>query len=148
MDIKNFRLKTKHNYKKVNCSSFCDENSFFDHVAQQLSNGVDALELEENKLSSKQFLSIAKKTRELCSIYDALFFINDRCDITFLCEADGVVLSKESISLENAKNILGENFMYGYLIENKKEITNQYDFYVSENAINNREFDKPYFIRK
>ena len=148
MDIKNFRLKTKNNYKKVNYTSICDENSFFDDVALQLSCGVDALELEVDNISSKQHLSIAKKLRELCSIYDALFFISDRCDIAFLCEADGIILSKESISFENAKNILGEDFMYGYLIEDEKEITNQFDFYISTNTINNWAFDKPLFIRK
>lgn len=148
MDIKNFRLKTKNNYKKINYSSFNDENSFFDYVAQQLSNGIDILELQEDKLSSKQFLSIAKKTRELCSIYDALFFIYERCDIAFLCDADGIILSNESISLNNAKNILGDGFMYGYLIENNNEITNQFDFVVSENTMNSCDFNTPYFKRK
>ena len=105
MDIKNFRLKSKKNYKKVNFSLFNDENSFYDYVARLLENGTDIIEFEETNISSRQFLSIAKKLRELCSIYEALFFIYERCDIALLCEADGIVLSDESIGLKNAKKV-------------------------------------------
>ena len=148
MDIKNFRLKSKKNYKKVNFSLFNDENSFYDYVARLLENGTDIIEFEETNISSRQFLSIAKKLRELCSIYEALFFIYDRCDIALLCEADGIVLSDESIELKNAKNILGKEFMYGYFIKNKNLPNEEFDFLVSENSIKYSDLDLPCYIRK
>lgn len=148
MDIKNFRLKNKKNYQQVNYSSFNNEDSFFNFIAEKLSNGVDILEFKEEKISSKLFLSLARKIRELCSIYEALFFIYDRCDIAFLCEADGVISSSKSIDLQQAKHILGENAMYGYLIEGKcnldKCVEEKYDFFVSTEKIDNYTV-KPFF---
>lgn len=150
MDIKNFRLQNRKNIKKISASIEKNCNEILNDIALNLEEGVDIICLSNKDFTSKSFLELAFRTRELCSLYEALLFIEEKIDIAFLCCADGIVLSKNSIDINQAKKILDENFMFGFYTEEKKEqkekFLSEYDFLIFSKKENTFDFEIPHFF--
>jgi thiamine-phosphate pyrophosphorylase len=76
---------------------FTDHFSLFTAVEEALKGGLEAVQLREKDLGTRDLLDMAYKMRDLTKIYKAELFINDRVDIALAVEADGVHLGRESI---------------------------------------------------
>ena len=107
-------LSNKNNYKIIDDGEFVDETAFLNKIANCLNTGVDVLELKFKNLSSKDIMSVCKKSRELCSYFGALMLIFDRVDIAKLVEADGVVLDAKSIAPVDAKKLVENTLLIGF----------------------------------
>ncbi len=83
-----------------------NEQEFLDNLAKELKEGADLI-IFKTIAPSGISLEAAKKAKLLAGEFDATFLIHDRADIAFLTEADGIILSKESISEADAAKILG-----------------------------------------
>jgi len=83
--------------------------------------GADAVQLREKTLSSHKFLSLAFKIREITVKQRVLFIINDRVDLAVSCQADGVHLGQEDMSIRQARRILGPDKIIGATSHNFKE---------------------------
>ena len=91
------------------------EEEFLDKIATAIKNGADIVECKITN-NPKQLLEYGRKARQLCSIYNKLFIINDRVDIATLLEADGVFLNDKSIDVVSAKQIIDDNLLIGSCI--------------------------------
>jgi len=49
----------------------------------------------------------ARAIRELCSSYGAIFIVDDRADVAYASDADGVHLGQEDLPVELARRMLG-----------------------------------------
>jgi thiamine-phosphate pyrophosphorylase len=78
-----------------------------------LEGGVTAVQLREKDLDGRSLFHLAEKIRELCARYRAVFFVNDRIDVAHAVDADGVQLSKASLTIETARDLLGPDRMLG-----------------------------------
>lgn len=78
-----------------------------------ISGGVKIIQLHEKNAPSGKLLQIARQLRKICSLEGALFVINDRPDIAKLCNADGVHLGQEDLSIAEARAILGHDKLVG-----------------------------------
>ncbi|MCK8520852.1 thiamine phosphate synthase [Aquimarina sp. D1M17] len=58
-------------------------------------------------------LTTALKCREICDRYEALLIVNDQVSVAKAAMADGVHLGLNDMSLVEARNILGDNFIIG-----------------------------------
>ena len=76
---------------------FTDHFSLFTAVEEALKGGLEAVQLREKDLGTRDLLDMAYKMRDLTKMYKAELFINDRVDIALAVEADGVHLGRESI---------------------------------------------------
>ena len=76
---------------------FTDQFSLFTAVEEALKGGLEAVQLREKDLGTRDLLDMAYKMRDLTKMYKAELFINDRVDIALAVEADGVHLGRESI---------------------------------------------------
>lgn len=130
----NNTLKEKYNDIKIGSKRIyykvllCAKNDELDMIATLLDSGVDIIELSGKNVSSSYFFNIAKKVKLLCAHYDATLIIDERVDIAFLTDADGVFLSEADIDIESAKKILGQNALVGTsVITNSKA-----DFYLTD----------------
>lgn len=116
------KLKEKYNqiklaerklYLVTNSDEFDSEDAFLDAVASALKGGVDILQLREKTMSASKILALGAKVKQLCSEYNVTFIVNDRIDIAFLLEADGVHLGQDDLDVKSAREILGANCIVG-----------------------------------
>lgn len=107
------RLKDKKLYLVTDRSKFESNDLFLDAVAQALEGGAGIIQLREKVASAKEIIDLGKKIRELCSLYNALFIINDRVDIANIIGADGVHLGQDDIDIHSARHMLGKDTIIG-----------------------------------
>lgn len=82
-------------------------------VELALQGGVRAVQLREKDLSSRELFELAIEMRKITSRHNALLFINDRLDIALAVDADGVHLGGESIPLQKARALMGQDRLIG-----------------------------------
>ena len=83
-------------------------------VAQALQGGLKAVQLREKDMPEGEYIELAMEIQNLARRHGAKFFINSRVDLAFLLEADGVHLGKESVSVGEARLMLGPERTIGY----------------------------------
>ena len=116
------KLKEKYNklilgnkklYLVTNSDKFENDDAFLDAVASALKGGVDILQLREKTMPANRIIELGKKIKLLCAEYGATFIVNDRVDIAYVLEADGVHLGQDDMDVESARKILGNNAIIG-----------------------------------
>jgi thiamine-phosphate pyrophosphorylase len=75
--------------------------------------GVEWVQLRIKGKSFDETLSIAKEVKKICGHYHAAFIINDHVDIAKEVGAHGIHLGKEDKSVEEARKVLGDNYIIG-----------------------------------
>lgn len=110
---KKFMLENKRLYLVTNSDSFNREDEFLDAVASALKGGVDIVQLREKNMTANKIISLGKKIKLLCAEYNAIFIVNDRVDIAYVLEADGVHLGQDDMDISSARKILGHNAIIG-----------------------------------
>ena len=78
-----------------------------------LAVGVRFIQLRDKEASSKELLDQARACLELTRAADAKLIINDRVDVALTANADGVHLGQGDLSVEEAREILGEDAIIG-----------------------------------
>ncbi len=111
--FKKYVLKDKKLYLVTDRSKFTTGDEFLNAIASALKGGVQIVQLREKTATAKEFISLGKKVRELCALYDAIFIINDRADIALAVKADGVHLGQDDMDITSARNILGSEAIIG-----------------------------------
>lgn len=111
--IKINKLQSRKLYLVTDRSQMGSTDEFLDRVAQALQGGVQIIQLREKTANAKEIVELGKKVRELCSIYDALFIINDRVDIAHIVGADGVHLGQDDLDIDSARHLLGKDAIVG-----------------------------------
>lgn len=106
-------LEDKKLYLVTNSDKFESEDKFLDAVAAALKGGVDILQLREKTKPASEILELGKKIKLLCAEYRATFIVNDRVDIAYVLEADGVHLGQDDMDVASARKILGPNAIIG-----------------------------------
>ena len=85
------------------------------------SGGADIVQLRMKGSDGKEMLEQARKIKVLSDKYAKFFIVNDRVDIAFLSDADGVHLGQSDIPIEDAREILGEDKIIGISVHNADE---------------------------
>lgn len=76
--------------------------------------GATLIQLREPKdLPAREILKDASKVKEAIGSSKVKFIVNDRVDIAFACNADGVHLGLEDLPIPVARKILGKNMIIG-----------------------------------
>lgn len=91
-------------------------------LEQCIPAGVKIVQLREKNISTKEYLNLAFKVKDICRKLGALFIINDRTDIAFACDADGVHLGQDDLPVEYARKILGKKKIIGISAGNDNEL--------------------------
>ena len=106
-------LESKKLYLVTNSDRFKNETEFLNAVASALKGGVDILQLREKTMSAQKIIELGKKIKLLCAEYNTTFIVNDRVDIAYVLEADGVHLGQDDMDVASARKILGSNAIIG-----------------------------------
>ena len=82
-------------------------------VRMLLAGGVRWIQLRDKDASARALLDTARKCLPLARAAGARLIINDRVDVALTADADGVHLGQEDLSVEEAREILGEEKIIG-----------------------------------
>ena len=83
------------------------------NIEKTLDNGCDWIQLRFKNGNYNQLLAVAEKTKHLCNQYKATFIINDKVDLAYQIEADGVHLGLDDMRIKDARAILGNQKIIG-----------------------------------
>jgi thiamine-phosphate pyrophosphorylase len=83
-------------------------------VTQQIIDaGVKIFQLRAKSLPGGEFLKLAAEMARLARKTGVKFIVNNRADIAYLAQADGVHLGHDDLTLAAARKILGEDKLVG-----------------------------------
>ncbi len=91
-------------------------------VAQAaLEGGASVLQLRDKQSDKGEALSTARKLKELCDAYDALFIMNDDADIAALCGSGGLHVGQTDLPIAEARRVLSPRQLVGRSNNNMEE---------------------------
>ena len=96
-------------------------------VKAALEGGVDAVQLREKDLTSRELFEMAEELRKLTATFNAKFIINDRVDVALAVNADGVHLGWRSMPIKKVRALVGPEKLIGYSSHSLQEAQNAQD---------------------
>lgn len=85
----------------------------FLNIQKILDNGCDWIQLRFKNGNTNELHIVAEKTKQLCEQYKATFIINDKVDLAYQIDADGVHLGLNDMRIKDARSILGNDKIIG-----------------------------------
>ena len=82
-------------------------------VEAALSGGARIIQLRDKSRDSALRLRLAQQLRELTARHDALLIINDDAQLCLAVQADGAHLGQDDMTLVQARDLLGPDFIIG-----------------------------------
>ena len=89
------------------------ERTLGDGVEEAILGGVTLVQLREKEISSKEYLELAQRVKEVTDRHDIPLIINDRIDIALAIDADGVHLGPDDLPVPLARKLLGGGKIIG-----------------------------------
>ena len=83
------------------------------HAEQACRGGVDWIQLRVKNKSEEEWKAIAEETRAVCKKHGAKLIVNDGARLAKMIGADGVHLGKEDMPPDEARSLLGTDFIIG-----------------------------------
>ena len=83
------------------------------HAEAACKGGVEWIQLRVKNKSEDEWMAIAEATKRICKKYNAQLIVIDSVKLAKLIGADGVHLGKEDMPPDEARHLLGSNFIIG-----------------------------------
>ena len=78
-----------------------------------LEGGCRWIQLRMKDSSDDEVREAAAEIKPMCKAYDAIFLLDDRVELAKELKADGVHLGKNDMPVDEARRVLGEEFIIG-----------------------------------
>ena len=91
-------------------------------VSKAVAGGVTMVQLREKEASTKEFIDLAIRLKEILKPYNVPLIINDRVDVALAADADGVHVGQSDMPYELARKLLGPDKIIGLSVENMDEV--------------------------
>ncbi len=104
-------LKAARLYALVDCQT--SEAEFCQHIELLVSSGVEMIQLRDAKQTDRTLVARAKRGCEIANQQGALLLINDRADLAYAADCDGVHLGQDEIPVPIAREIVGNDRLVG-----------------------------------
>ncbi len=98
------------------------KRNVFSLVNRLVNTGIDMIQFRFKNSPDIEFLKISQKLVSLLEGTDIITIVNDRCDIAFLCNADGVHLGADDIDTKSARRIIGKRKIIGRTVHSETEL--------------------------
>ncbi len=73
-----------------------------------LEAGIRIVQYREKSAPAREMVREARAIRELCSSYGAVFIVDDRADVAYASDADGVHVGREDLPVGAVRRMLGD----------------------------------------
>ncbi|MDR2408955.1 MAG: thiamine phosphate synthase [Bacteroidales bacterium] len=90
-----------------------DKYNYYQSVEMALQGGCKWIQLRMKDACMEKVKEVALQVKSLCQVHHAVFLLDDYVELCKEIEADGVHLGKDDMSVQKARNILGNNFIIG-----------------------------------
>ena len=87
--------------------------SYEESALLALKGGCKWIQLRMKDASDEEVETLARRLKDKCREFDAVFVIDDRVELVKKIEADGVHLGKNDLPVDEARRFLGEGFLIG-----------------------------------
>ena len=77
-------------------------------ISDLLKAGANIIQLRDKDVSTRDLIKIGHAIKKLTARFAATFIVNDRPDIAYACDADGLHVGQEDIPIAVAREILGK----------------------------------------
>lgn len=91
-------------------------------VEAALQGGLSLVQYRDKETDDLTRIENAKRLKQLCHRYDALFIINDRIDLALAVDADGVHLGQDDVPIALARQLLGSQRIIGRSTHSPEEM--------------------------
>ncbi|MEB3356725.1 MAG: thiamine phosphate synthase [Synechococcales bacterium] len=102
-------------------------DNLFAVVEAALQGGLTLVQYRDKNADDLTRIHTARKIRQLCHEYDALFVMNDRIDLALAADADGVHLGQQDVPIAMARQLLGPHRLIGRSTTNADELQQAID---------------------
>lgn len=89
------------------------DEEFFSIVEKACMGGVTLLQLREKERGGREYLRLAKCTKEIADRYGVPLIIDDRVDVALAVDAAGVHVGQSDLPVSEARRILGPDKIVG-----------------------------------
>lgn len=96
---------------------YMGERSIDTVVAQAVRGGATMVQLREKECSTKEFVDLGRRLKNLLSPLEIPLIINDRLDVAQAVKAEGVHLGQKDMPYKVARRILGPEIIIGLSVE-------------------------------
>lgn len=90
-----------------------DEKHFLEIVERACQHGVTTVQLREKELSSRQYLELAAKVKQITDRHQLPLIIDDRVDIALAIDASGVHIGTDDLPVSTARKLMGPDKIVG-----------------------------------
>lgn len=90
-----------------------DRFGYVDGARMALEGGCKWVQLRMKGATDAEVLATAEAIQPLCREHDAIFVLDDRVHLARQIKADGVHLGKSDMPVDEARRVLGEEFIIG-----------------------------------
>jgi thiamine-phosphate pyrophosphorylase len=87
--------------------------SMLEQVERVLKSGVKVIQYRDKYASDEEAEKQCIRLQALCDVYEAVFIIDDRLEIAYRINADGLHVGEDDVSYEEARALLGEDKIIG-----------------------------------
>lgn len=89
------------------------EKEFLCRVEEACKGGVTLIQLREKDRTTREYLSLAEKVREITMRYDIPLIIDDRVDVALAVNAEGVHVGQSDMPVRIARQLMGNDKIVG-----------------------------------
>lgn len=107
------KIKIDYSLYLVTDRKLLGERDLVQSIEQAIQGGVSLVQLREKSVSSREFLELAFRVKEITSRYKIPLIINDRLDIALAVEADGLHVGQDDLPMLKARELLGPDKIIG-----------------------------------
>ena len=107
-------------------------------VGQACKGGTGLVQLREKEVSAREYIEMVKKMMEVTHSYNVPLVVDDRVDVAFAANTDGVHVGVDDISVADARRMLGPDKIIGATaktIERAKQAEREGADYLGTGAI-------------
>lgn len=105
---------------------YTERYTYIDSVRIALDGGCRWIQLRMKDADDKTLRTTAEIVRRMCSEYGALLIIDDHVELVRQTEADGVHLGLNDMPVDEARNILGSDYIIGGTANKFKDVVLHY----------------------
>jgi len=87
--------------------------TMLEQIERVLKSGVKVIQYRDKYASDEEAEKQCIRLQALCDVYEALFIIDDRLDVAYRINADGLHVGMDDVSYEEARALLGEDKIIG-----------------------------------
>ncbi|MDO5309553.1 MAG: thiamine phosphate synthase [Planctomycetia bacterium] len=97
----------------VTSAKWVGSQTFLQQIESSLQGGATLVQLREKNMAYDAYLERALAVKELCDRYNVGLIIDDNVEVARACDALGVHIGQEDVSVSDARAILGSDKVIG-----------------------------------